>query len=118
MSATKLEFDSDGSFINHVTYFVKEKELVVQMKEGGEYHHPGVPKNTFFDFMEAESHGVYYNKNIKGRYPHVASKEEIKRNADAYDLIKEMSEHLKDVGTIVNVSNWVKRVHEITKRKV
>ena len=118
MSATKLEFDSDGSFIEHVTYHVKEKELVVRMREGRVYHHPGVDINKYMAFMAAESHGVFYNKSIKGQYPHVASKEELKRNEDAFTLIQEMAESLKKSGTIINVSNWVKRVNELNKRKV
>lgn len=117
MSATKLEFDSDGSFINHVTYFVKDKELVVQMKEGRVYHHPGVSRDKFVAFMTAESHGTYYNGYIKGQYPYVASKEELKRNADAFSLVVEWLEATKNKG-LYNTTKLRIKAQEIINRKV
>jgi hypothetical protein len=118
MSATKLEFDSDGSFINHVTYFVKEKELVVQMKEGRVYHHPGVSRDKFVAFMTAESHGTYYNEWIKGQHPYVASKEELKRNEDAFDVLTEIVIKAGKKAGLVSIRDELKKAAEIINRKV
>ena len=42
--------------------------LTVEFHTGRTYNHPGVPESVFHGLITASSKGVFYNKNIRGRY--------------------------------------------------
>ena len=42
--------------------------LTVAFHSGRIYNHPGVPESVFHGLINASSKGVFYNKNIRGRY--------------------------------------------------
>ena len=42
--------------------------LAVAFHNTGTYYHPGVPFEIFLGLLHADSHGTYYNQNIRGKY--------------------------------------------------
>lgn len=44
------------------------RNLGVEFVGGRVYIHPGVPAGVHRAFVNADSHGRYYTKNIRGRY--------------------------------------------------
>jgi hypothetical protein len=42
--------------------------FTVEFHTGRIYDHPGVPPSVYREFMNAPSKGVFYSKNIRGRY--------------------------------------------------
>ena len=59
----------DSSFIKEITW--KEGNLFVRLKTDKFYEYKNVPKNVYEDFMNSESHGKFFDKNIKNRYEYV-----------------------------------------------
>lgn len=118
MSATERSFKSDSDFIEEVTYHVKQKELVVRMKGGKVYHHPAVTLQKFQNFADATSQGNFYNLEIKDQHPYVPSKEEIKRNEDAFNLLNDWVGEINKNGRVVSTTEVIKKAREITSRKV
>jgi len=43
--------------------------LEIEFNSGGVYLYAGVPQAEYDGLMSAASHGVYFNANIKKRYP-------------------------------------------------
>lgn len=60
------EFDGD-SWIKHVDFDKTTGKMRVTMN-GKTYDFCGVPESVFDEFENAESHGTYYNENIKDKY--------------------------------------------------
>ena|SRR5215467_178123 len=58
----------DSTTISKAGYAADKKQLVVEFRNGNVYSLRGVPQKIADGFMESESHGAYYSKNIKGRY--------------------------------------------------
>lgn len=56
----------DSTAIFAVAY--ENGTLRVVFQRGGVYDHPGVPEWVFHEFINADSHGGYYNHFIRGRY--------------------------------------------------
>ena len=42
--------------------------LTVEFHTGRIYDQPGVPPSVYREFMNAPSKGIFYSKNIRGRY--------------------------------------------------
>lgn len=116
MTVTKLTFGSDGSFIDTVAYDPSTKELTVFLRAGKSYNHPNVPEHVFFNFMKAESHGNYYNTEIKTHYPSRKSRAEIKRNEDAFNCLLEIVNKAR--GGMVSINDEIKKAREIVFRVV
>lgn len=59
-----------SSNIQSVGYDPATETLEVEFIHGGIYHYTGVQSGELEGLMSAESHGTYFNANIKGRYPY------------------------------------------------
>lgn len=60
-----------SSWLASVEYYTCKRidgYLIIVLKSGKEYIHKNVPFEIWQDFLEAESAGSYYDKNIKGKY--------------------------------------------------
>ena len=44
------------------------RNLAVEFVGGRVYLHPGVPASVYRAFLGADSHGRFYNQEIRGRY--------------------------------------------------
>ena len=42
--------------------------LEIEFNHGGVYRYFGVPEDVYDELMNADSHGVYFNANIKNEY--------------------------------------------------
>lgn len=61
-----------SSNIAAIGYDSDTNELVVEFNNGGVYKYLDVPFETYQELMDAESHGVYFNANIrKGGFEYV-----------------------------------------------
>lgn len=58
-----------SSNVAAIGYSSETRELQVQFRNGGTYSHFNVPPEAHSALMAAESHGRFYNENIKGTYP-------------------------------------------------
>ena len=59
----------DSSFISKVAYYEPLEMFEIKMKNvNREYSFTGVPKEVFEAFMEADSKGTFFNKEIKNKY--------------------------------------------------
>lgn len=56
----------NSSNINAICY--EGNDLLVEYKSGTKYRYKGVPKNTYDDFMNAESKGRFMNESVKGKF--------------------------------------------------
>lgn len=55
-----------SGFIKSLSY--DGKRLRVEMRNGSEYHYPGVTPSIAREVINAHSHGEAYNRLVKGRY--------------------------------------------------
>lgn len=58
----------ESSNLAEIGYDSDRKELAVKFKSGGTHHYVGVEPDRHSGLMSAESHGKYFNQNIKGQY--------------------------------------------------
>ena len=57
-----------SSNIEKIAYDDNDHELYVKFKSGSTYSYIDVPRREFEKLMNAESHGVYFSRNIKPSY--------------------------------------------------
>ena len=58
----------NSSNIVSIGHDAKEQILEVEFHDGGVYQYYGVPESEYTGIMNADSHGKYLHRNIKGRY--------------------------------------------------
>lgn len=63
-----------SSNIQSISYKPEEKELYVGFKTGSLYKYKDVPSARHKAFMNAESHGKFFHKKIKGKFDFVKVK--------------------------------------------
>jgi hypothetical protein len=56
----------DSSNLHSVGY--EQGTLEIEFNHGGIYQYFGVSKDVYDELMNADSHGVYFNANIKNEY--------------------------------------------------
>ncbi|WKA26372.1 KTSC domain-containing protein [Bradyrhizobium roseum] len=54
-----------SSFVNRICYDAKNQYMIILLKDTY-YHYCEIPKSTVDALLSADSHGRYYNANIKG----------------------------------------------------
>lgn len=57
-----------SAFLAGASYNPETKVLTVHFRNGKEYQYADVPEETYKEFCEAESAGVYYSANIKNKF--------------------------------------------------
>ncbi|MEY9161631.1 KTSC domain-containing protein [Bradyrhizobium japonicum] len=57
--------DSKSSFVNRVCYDAANQYMLILLKDTY-YHYCEIPKATVDALLSVDSHGRYYNANIKG----------------------------------------------------
>jgi hypothetical protein len=60
-----------SSNIEAIGYSPIDKKLRIDFLNGTSYEYDNVPQNEAQALMDAPSHGVYFNANIKNSYPFV-----------------------------------------------
>lgn len=55
----------ESSNLASVGYDAENEILEVQFKHGGVYQYFDVPENVYEELMNADSHGQYFDRNIK-----------------------------------------------------
>ena len=58
----------DSSFISEIDYHEKLFILDVKLKNGRTYSYRDVPKRVYNAFLNSDSKGEFFNKNIKKKY--------------------------------------------------
>ncbi|HVR56029.1 MAG TPA: KTSC domain-containing protein [Pseudolabrys sp.] len=56
--------DTKSSFVNRICYDAANQYMVILLKDT--YHYCEIPKSTVDALLSADSHGRYFNANIKG----------------------------------------------------
>jgi hypothetical protein len=54
--------------IEWIGYEEKKNMLQVEFIEGGTYQYQNVPKVVFDQFLQAPSHGRFFESSVKGKY--------------------------------------------------
>jgi hypothetical protein len=57
-----------SSNLRAIGYEPETATLEVEFNHGGVYQYHGVPQEVFDSLMQAGSHGIYFNENIKNSY--------------------------------------------------
>jgi len=57
--------------IQAVGYHEESGTLEVEFRNGRRYRYAGVGKADYFRFLNADSPGDFFHKNVKGRFKHV-----------------------------------------------
>jgi hypothetical protein len=57
-----------SSMIKHANYNPDSKELIVTFANDTDYLYSDVDENTVQEFFSSDSHGKYFNNNIKNKY--------------------------------------------------
>ena len=57
-----------SSNIRSIGYELESQTLEVEFNNGSVYQYHGVPEHEYDAVMNASSHGIYFNANIKNRY--------------------------------------------------
>ena len=57
-----------SSEIAIIGYDEKNQALEIAFRNGGVYRYAGLPPEIHEGLMNAESHGTYFNQNIKDKY--------------------------------------------------
>ncbi|MCG6494481.1 KTSC domain-containing protein [Kitasatospora sp. A2-31] len=60
----------DSSALRSVGYDAARRVLEVEFVGGGVYAYDSVPRRVHGELMAAESHGRYFVRRIRGRYPY------------------------------------------------
>ncbi|RTZ01966.1 KTSC domain-containing protein [Flavobacterium sp. GSP27] len=55
----------ESSNLASIGYDAENEILEVQFKHGGVYQYFDVPENVYEELMNADSHGQYFDRNIK-----------------------------------------------------
>jgi hypothetical protein len=55
--------------LSEVGYEPDQRELYVRFQKGALYRYDGVPRYVFDALLEAESHGRYFLRTIRERFP-------------------------------------------------
>ncbi|MBO6690010.1 MAG: KTSC domain-containing protein [Henriciella sp.] len=58
-----------SSNLLEIGYDPDTETLEVMFKNGGVYQYYNLPQHMYDQLMEAQSHGVFFNNEIKGHYP-------------------------------------------------
>ncbi len=58
-----------SSNLSQVCYDAQTTKLEITFHGGGRYRYSGVPQQVYVGLMAAASHGKYFARFIKGRYP-------------------------------------------------
>ena len=59
-----------SSNIRAIGYDANSETLEVEFLNDSVYQYSGVPQGEYDGLMSADSHGIYLNTRIKGRYPY------------------------------------------------
>jgi len=60
----------DSSSLKSVGYDASAQTLEVEFHHGAVYVYLDVPQDVFEELKAAESKGLFFNSNIRDRYPH------------------------------------------------
>lgn len=58
----------NSSNISEVDYFEEKAQLKVKFVSGGSYLYEAVPKKVYEAFINADSKGSYFARNIRNKY--------------------------------------------------
>lgn len=58
----------ESSALASVGYHIQEKMLQIEFKSGGIYEYYRVPHYKYIKLMTADSHGIYFLRNIRNEY--------------------------------------------------
>ena len=70
MKRTKVE----SSNLSSLRFDAKKKILEIEFNHGGVYQYFDVPKSEYEALMNADSHGSYFNNNIRDDYEYEKTK--------------------------------------------
>lgn len=68
MEATRVK----SATLLAVAYDGRRDLLQLHFQDGTIYHYFGVPAQTHQELLAADSKGAYFNRRIRGRFPHAA----------------------------------------------
>ncbi|MEW6146336.1 MAG: KTSC domain-containing protein [Thermodesulfobacteriota bacterium] len=57
-----------SSVINSIGYCLESRALEIEFQSGAVYRFVDVPKETFEDFLKAESKGSFFNKHVRSLF--------------------------------------------------
>lgn len=60
-----------SSTISAVGYSEADNVMTVAFKNGSTYTYQGVPQKTYQAFLDSESKGKYFNRNIRGQFDYL-----------------------------------------------
>jgi len=58
----------ESSALAKVAYLDTRAILQVEFHDGAIYHYRGVPTQTYWDLLRADSKGTYFNHHIRNRF--------------------------------------------------
>ncbi len=58
-----------SSTIRAIGYDAWGKTLQVEFKSGRVYHYVDIPREIYIAFLNAASHGAFFNRFIRNKYP-------------------------------------------------
>jgi 1,2-phenylacetyl-CoA epoxidase PaaB subunit len=58
-----------SSTIRAIGYDQRRKTLQVEFKNGRAYHYLDIPREIYIAFVNAASHGAFFNRFIRNKYP-------------------------------------------------
>lgn len=65
-----MSYHLNSTCISRVSYDAFSGSLAVTFRQSGRTNtHHRVPADVFSGLLGASSHGAYYNRNIRGKYP-------------------------------------------------
>jgi len=72
MSANQLvSAELNSTTLARVSYQGGSAMLELEFRDGSVYHYAEVPPALHQDLLQAESPGLYFNRWIRGRFPHL-----------------------------------------------
>ncbi|HEX7758637.1 MAG TPA: KTSC domain-containing protein [Caulobacteraceae bacterium] len=62
--------DTDSTAIHRIRYDKARQKLFIRFADGDEYLYVGVPGEVHRSFLNAESRGFFFARQIRDRYPY------------------------------------------------
>lgn len=71
MTTTRVPVPLHSTTLATATYDASQSNLQLEFHDGAVYRYFQVPESLYHALLHADSHGLYFNRRIRGRFPYL-----------------------------------------------
>lgn len=69
METFKIHYFKDSSVLETCIWDINKKDLLIIFKSKAAWLYRKIPEDVYFNFINSDSAGKFFNKNIRNSYP-------------------------------------------------